>query len=163
MTRSHCPRKDPIAKFSRDERQDTRRKKYDRVNFSKTSCMTLICGSIKEEKMTRWFSRDDRRRFKLERSHHVIILRHWLLSHAYLPHDEIFQFIGVEGLLSSNLIQSARRRRENHIRAILSEYRRQQLDGIKDDDALSNLSQTISKRSVEIAQNTARIYWDAKE
>jgi len=85
------------------------------------------------------------------------------LSHAYLPHDEIFQFIGVEGLLSSNLIQSARRRRENHIRAILSEYRRQQLDGIKDDDALSNLSQTISKRSVEIAQNTARIYWDAKE
>ncbi len=124
--------------------------------------MALVCVATDSEMVTKWFSHNDQSRFKLERIQHILMLRSWLLSRKSIPNGEISQLVGVEGFLSRNSIESARRRRENHTRAILAEYRRQQLYGVKDDEELSKLSQTTSKRSVEIAQNTARIYWNTR-
>lgn len=115
------------------------------VRISSTSTM-FIEFRTEEDKSKKWTSAEDNRRFRQNLRRDVMDMRRRVESNPEsISQEELWQCLGMESLLSNELVRNSFEQRMMHRQAVLAEQRRQLLLHIHDEEELCRVSEIHSQ------------------
>ena len=118
-----------------------------RVSFSQFSQLALF-PEDKTESSKKWYSKEENRSFRQQLANDIRQIRRNLPANDASGRE--YEYVGIETLLSPEVMRLVAAKRRHHIAAILEEQRRrshQQEDNNTDSEALRRLSQISEKSS----------------
>ena len=130
------------------------------VQISSTSTLAFIEYPSEADNRKKWISTEDQRQFRRNMMRDVVNTRRLLETTPYesISQEELYQFVGIESLLSIALVQRSFEQRMMHMRAILAEQERQLLLHDFDDGKLGQVSEIHSQCARERAHKIAASY-----
>ena len=131
-----------------------------RIRFAMTS---EVCVFDAPSSLKKWYTDDDHRRFKLQRAIDVMTLRRRQARATTMgPQDEQACPIGLEKMLSEEVIMKAEKSRKYVVRAVLREQNRQRSFGIDDPVRIALLSVEFTAESLKEAVKRGKFQEIAK-
>mmetsp|Transcript_31115 Transcript_31115/g.53176 ORF Transcript_31115/g.53176 Transcript_31115/m.53176 type:complete len:180 (+) Transcript_31115:131-670(+) len=131
------------------------------VSFAETSNVVLIEYPSQEELRRRWYSMQERAFLKREVLRDACKMSRKLTTTPMedISLEDLFQCIGLEGLLTPELMLAVRKGKRYHSRSILLAQHLQCQRNITDAEELSLISQQNSESTRTRSQEIAARYW----
>mmetsp|Transcript_31664 Transcript_31664/g.66261 ORF Transcript_31664/g.66261 Transcript_31664/m.66261 type:complete len:191 (-) Transcript_31664:193-765(-) len=135
---------------------------FKKVRFSEVADMTHVDFPSSSELRQRWYTADDKTRFKriLARDVRRMISIVSSTPGECLSTEVLEACVGIEIFLSRDLAQRTREKRARHMIGVLNESGRQRRSERSDDERLSRISEKTSRWARDRAFELAVGYWE---